>query len=71
HECHDESGSTQDGNVQTRPASDRFVILTSIFEPMDTDATVSPRVISPITYVQIEAEAAAAGPVNDTRASSG
>ncbi|GJV49523.1 hypothetical protein Tco_1439735 [Tanacetum coccineum] len=62
HECHDESGSTHGGNVRTGPAYDRFVILTSIFEPMDTDAIVFPKVISPITCVQIEAEAAAAGP---------
>nr|GEU88918.1 transposase (putative), gypsy type [Tanacetum cinerariifolium] len=64
-ECHDESGWTQDGNVWTRLASDRFVVLTFGSEPMDTDATISPKVISPIMYVQTEAEATTASSVNE------
>ncbi|GJT58321.1 hypothetical protein Tco_0993375 [Tanacetum coccineum] len=68
-ECHDESGSTQDGSVRKRPASDSFVVLTSSFEHMDTDATVSPKVISSIPYVKTEAEASAAGLVNESGAS--
>nr|GEY49361.1 probable glycosyltransferase At3g07620 [Tanacetum cinerariifolium] len=61
-ECHDESGLTQDGNVRTRPASDHFVVLTSNSEPMDVDATISSKVISPIQYMHIKAEVAVVGP---------
>nr|GEV82021.1 transposase (putative), gypsy type [Tanacetum cinerariifolium] len=68
-ECHDESGLTQDGNVRTRLASDHFVVLTSSSDPMDVDATIYPKVISSIPYVQTKAEVAVAGPVDETRAS--
>ncbi|GJS65862.1 hypothetical protein Tco_0680426 [Tanacetum coccineum] len=71
----DESGSVQDKNVRTRPAPDHFVVLTSGSETLDTDVqteadTVSPKVTSPIPYVQTEAKAVVAGFVNEIGTSS-
>ncbi|GJZ42310.1 hypothetical protein Tco_0589196 [Tanacetum coccineum] len=55
--CQDESDSAQDGYVRTRTTSDRFVILNSRSEPADTGALASPKVASPIPYVQTKVEA--------------
>ncbi|GKA31051.1 hypothetical protein Tco_0717356 [Tanacetum coccineum] len=70
-----ESDSVQDELVRKRPASERFVVLTSSSEPLDTDVQieagiVSPKVISPFSHVQTEAKAMADDFVNDTGTSS-
>ncbi|GJZ83361.1 hypothetical protein Tco_0648534 [Tanacetum coccineum] len=68
-------GSVQDKNVRTRPAPDHFIVLTSGSKTLDTNVqteadTVSPKVTSPIPYVQTEAEAVVAGFVNEIGTSS-
>ncbi|GKD82628.1 hypothetical protein Tco_1349467, partial [Tanacetum coccineum] len=68
-------GPGSDKNVRTRPAPDHFVVLTSGSETLDTDVqteadTVSPKVTSPIPYVQTEAKAVVAGFVNEIGTSS-
>ncbi|GKE41355.1 hypothetical protein Tco_1468639, partial [Tanacetum coccineum] len=76
--CQDESDSAQDGYVRTRTTSDRFVVLNSRSEPADTGALASPKVASPIPYVQTKDEATTTAnetetsyvPGNDTEGSS-
>ncbi|GJT92447.1 hypothetical protein Tco_1081292 [Tanacetum coccineum] len=66
----DESISAHDENVRTRPALDRFVVLTSSSEHADTHTLNSPHVASPTPYVQSESKAVAAGMVNEVEGSS-
>ncbi|GKB83052.1 hypothetical protein Tco_0949947 [Tanacetum coccineum] len=54
----------------TRPTSDRFVVITSSFKTTDIGAPVSPKITSPIPYVQTKAEAAATSLVNEIGPSS-
>ncbi|GJS34366.1 hypothetical protein Tco_0532748 [Tanacetum coccineum] len=65
HDYQDDSGATQGGNVRTRPASERYVVLTSSSEPEDTDEPASQNVAYPIPYVHTEAEAVAYGFVKE------
>ncbi|GJT70469.1 hypothetical protein Tco_1029755 [Tanacetum coccineum] len=50
-ECQDEFDSTQGGNVRTRCASKRYVVLTSSSEPLDTNLNTCSKVSSPKPHV--------------------
>ncbi|GKC35882.1 hypothetical protein Tco_1048266, partial [Tanacetum coccineum] len=61
---HEDSGSTHDGNVRTRRASERYVVLSSSFEQEDANTIVSPKYSSPNLHVQIRVENVTAEPVD-------
>ncbi|GJX52326.1 hypothetical protein Tco_0280695 [Tanacetum coccineum] len=58
HDILEDSGSTQDVNVQARRPPDRYVIVTSSFEHGDVNANVSPKVKSRLPHVDVEVEKA-------------
>ncbi|GKC07828.1 hypothetical protein Tco_0999438, partial [Tanacetum coccineum] len=65
------SGSTHDGNVWTRRASERYVVITSSFEHEDADTVVSPKTTSPKVgshnpHVQMRVEDVGASVANET-----
>ncbi|GJT97494.1 hypothetical protein Tco_1093012 [Tanacetum coccineum] len=68
----DESGSMQDKNVRSHPASKRFVIITSSSpsaELLNTDLSASLKFASLVLYIRKEAEATAAGLAHEAGAS--
>ncbi|GJS73318.1 hypothetical protein Tco_0706159 [Tanacetum coccineum] len=66
HEYEDEFGD----NVRTHAAYDRYLVLTSSSDPVNTDASASLKTTSHIPYVKTEAEDTVAGPIHETGSSS-
>nr|GFA19072.1 transposase (putative), gypsy type [Tanacetum cinerariifolium] len=66
HEDHEDSGSTHDGNVQTRRVSESYVVITYSSEHEDANNVASHMSTSPKPHVHTEVENVTAGPVNGT-----
>ncbi|GJT75130.1 hypothetical protein Tco_1041855 [Tanacetum coccineum] len=69
HEVHEDSGSTQDGSIQTRRVS-YYVVLTSSSEHDDVNVVASPKTTSPKPHAEAEVENVIAGFVDRARGTS-
>ncbi|GJT49623.1 hypothetical protein Tco_0975780 [Tanacetum coccineum] len=66
HECQDDSDAIQGGNARTRRALERYVVLTSSSEHLDTGVNISLRVGFSNPHVQMKIGDAVVGPVDNT-----